>query len=158
MSLSTWSRRAKLLLLGALSFWLLDVLLHAAEGYDFFGLDVWLLTVAMPLLFFAAHFGAKRLYGRSVLVAPWMLLGVWLLGNSFMMIGASFSEGGLAIGPFKDTLWMLLLSLLPPSTFMMATYDGSLFALFLVTGLAVVLWIVEATHRAIKPTTPSHAQ
>ena len=151
MNRSAWPRRGKLLLLGALSFWLLDVLLHALERYDFFGLDVWFLTAAMPMLFFAAHFGAKRFYGKSVLVAPWMLLGVWLLGNLFMMMGVSFSGGGFAVGPFRDIAVMLLLSLLPPSTFMLATYDGSLFALLLVTALAVVLWILEAARRAYHP-------
>lgn len=149
MSSSGWSRQGRLILLGALSFWLLDVLLHALERDNFFGFDVWLLTVTMPLLFLAAHFLAKRLYGRSVLVAPWMLLGAWVLGGIFMLLGASVS--GLAIGSFWDILSILLVSVLPPATFMMSGYDGSLFALVLVTGIAAVLWIVEAARRPARP-------
>lgn len=157
MSLSVWSRRGKLLLLGALSFWLPDVLLHAARGYSFAGLDAIFLSVGLPLAFFPAYLWAKRLYGKSVLAAPWMLLGVWLLGGFFMQVGASFSGGGFAAGALSDLTVLLLLCFFPPATFIMATYDGSLFGLLLVTLLAVVAWVVEATRRAVKVApTPTH--
>ncbi len=152
MNLSAWSRRGKLMLLGALSFWLPDVLLHAVRGFDFAGLDAIFLTVGLPLACLPAYLWAKRLYGNAVLAAPWMLLGVWLLGGFFMQVGASFSGGGFAVGALSDLTVLLLLSLFPPATFMMATYDGSLLALLLVTALAVVLWIVEATRRSVKVT------
>ncbi len=155
MSLSAWSRRGKLMLLGALSFWLPDVLLHAARGYDFAGLDAIFLTIGLPLACLPAYLWAKRLYGRSCLAAPWMLLGVWLLGGLFMQVAASFSGGGFATGALSDLSVLLLLCFFPPATFMMATYDGSLFGLLLVTVLAVVVWVVEATHRAVRPPAPS---
>jgi hypothetical protein len=155
MSLSTWSRRGKLVLLGALSFWLPDTLLHAARGYDFAGLDAIFLTVGLPLACLPAYLWARRLYGRSALAAPWMLLGVWMLGGFFMQVGASFSGGGFAAGALSDLTVSLLLCFFPPATFMMSAYDGSLFALFLVTGLATVLWIVEATRRTVRPPAPS---
>ena len=155
MGLATWSRRGKLLLLGALSFWLPDTLVHAARGYDFSGVDALFLTVGLPLACLPAYLWARRLDGKAAVTAPWMLLGVWVLGGVFMQIGFSFSGGGFASGSLSDATVMLLLSLFPPVTFMMATYDGSLFGLLLVTGLAVVLWILEAARRAVTPAAPS---
>lgn len=149
MSLSDWSRRGKLLLLGALSFWLPDVLLHAARGYNFSGVDALFLTVGLPLACLPAYLWARRLYGKAAVAAPWMLLGVWVLGGLFMQVGSSFSGGGFASGSLSDAAVMVLLSLFPPATFMMATYDGSLFGLLLVTALAVVLWIVETARRVV---------
>ena len=143
------------MLLGAFSFWLPDVLVHAARGPSFGGVDVLFLTLGLPLACLPAFLWAKRLYGKSVLAAPWMLLGVWELGGIFMQIGFSFSGDGFAGGSLSDATVTVLLSLFPPATYMMSAYDGSLFGLLLVTGLAVVLWIVEAARRAVRPPAPS---
>jgi len=63
-----------------------------------------------------------------------MLLGVWLTGGLFTALAATTANGGFA-GP--DGFWggvlFALLGALPPATFIMATYDGSLFALLAIT-------------------------
>ena len=73
-----------------------------------------------------------------------MLAGIWLLGGLFMTMGASFSGGGL-VGPdgARGVVFVLLLSLFPGYTFIMATYDGSLLALLLVTVAAFLVWILQ---------------
>jgi hypothetical protein len=68
-----------------------------------------------------------------------MLLGIWLLGGLAMTAGASFCGGGFA-GPngVMGTAIVIGMSLVPIYTFVMATYDGSLGALLMVT---VILFI-----------------
>jgi hypothetical protein len=75
-----------------------------------------------------------------------MLAGVWLLGGLFMASGASFSGGGFMMaGGVRAAGGVLLLSLFPMYTFIMATYDGSLAALLLVSAVAVLVWIFQST-------------
>lgn len=71
-----------------------------------------------------------------------MLLGIWLLGGLCMTIGASFSGGGFA-GPdgVRGAAIVLGMSLVPIHTFIMATYDGSLGALLLVTAILLTVWL-----------------
>jgi len=67
-----------------------------------------------------------------------------------MAAGASFSGGGfVAPGGMHTTASVLLLSLLPMYTFIMATYNGSLLALLIVTLAMVVIGIVPHTRRLI---------
>jgi hypothetical protein len=63
-----------------------------------------------------------------------MLVGVWLLGGLSMTIAATFGGGGF-VGPegLRGAFVVIALSLVPIYTFIMATYDGSLGALMLVT-------------------------
>lgn len=73
-----------------------------------------------------------------------MLTGVWLFGGLFMTIGATFSGGGfMSPGGARGAVLVLLLSLFPMYTFIMATYDGSLVALLLVTICALLVWILQ---------------
>ena len=159
MGLAAWSRRGKLLLLGALSFWLPDVFVHAGARFDLsdvarlpiVALGIFVISLGMPLCLLVAWARAKRSYGGRV--GPWMLLGVWLLGGFFMQVSASFSDGGFASAQsLREIALLNLMSVLPPVTFMMATYDGSLFALMLVTVSAAVIWIVQVSRsRALGP-------
>jgi hypothetical protein len=58
-----------------------------------------------------------------------------------MSVGATFSGGGFA-GPecLRAALFAIATSLLPPYTFMMATYDGSLGALLLASLVLFFAW------------------
>jgi hypothetical protein len=75
-----------------------------------------------------------------------MLLGVWLSGGIFMMISATAGGGGF-VGPngVAGTLLVLLLSLFPIYTCIMATYDGSLFALLAATLGPFLIWCVQSS-------------
>jgi hypothetical protein len=79
---------------------------------------------------------------RSV-TAGRMLVGVWLLGGVFMMISATIAGGGFS-GPdgFKGGLIAIAMSLIPIYTFIMATYDGSLFALLLISMALFLVWVL----------------
>jgi len=58
-----------------------------------------------------------------------MTAGVWLFGSTAMLIGTTFLGAGLYSG--AENLLVVLMGLFPPYTCIMATYDGSLFALLL---------------------------
>jgi hypothetical protein len=141
-----WPRLVKLVILGAVAFWLPDVILYALRGYNFSGHDVRMVTMVSPATFLIAIVVAKWADKKSPekLVVPAMVSGVWLLGGLFMMIGASFAGGGFAKSHSAFDLGMVLfLSVFPPYTFIMATYDGAVGALLLVTAAALALWLVE---------------
>ena len=124
----------RIALTGAGSFWIPDVLVHAIAGRHFSGIHVLLLTLLLPVAFTCAYVVTRRHYRDSRFIALPMLVGLWFLGGIFMLASASFSGGGFTVSEgLGDTMYGVLLSFLPPYTFMMATYDGALFALLLAT-------------------------
>jgi hypothetical protein len=131
-----WSRTLELLSLGAIAFWWTDTLVHAIRGLDFKGRDVLVLTASMPLSFLLTFHATKRcVRGRAQRrVGLLMIVGVWLFSGLFMMLNASFSGGGFR-SP-EGIGWLvrsILLSVIPVYTYVLATYDGSLAALLIVT-------------------------
>jgi peroxiredoxin len=104
------------------------------------------LTVLLPLLtiivFIIVSRSSKNYHPLTISIL--MLLGIWLLGPLFMFIGASFSSGGFyAPNVFGSRLVFLLWTIVtfPAATFMMATYDGALGALLIVTLTLILVWI-----------------
>jgi hypothetical protein len=63
---------------------------------------------------------------------------VWLFGSFAMLINASFSGLGFN-GSVEDGVIVTAMGILPPITFMMSAYDGTLGALLLASGLMLVL-------------------
>jgi hypothetical protein len=140
----------KLMALGAVSFWLPDILWHAATGArDVPGLVALTIpSLSMPLALLCMYlFLQKRPVNQSLPfgVGFPLMLGIWTLAGFFMAVGASFEGGGFAgadgvLGGIEGSL----LGLIPVYTFIMATYDGALGALFVATLGAVV---IAATRR-----------
>ena len=135
----------KLMALGAVSFWLPDTLYQAIKGSKFDWPDVRILTALMPLTLLGTYILTKKRYRNESerRVGVPMMLGVWLLGGIFITISASLSGGGFA-GPsgFSGGIISLLLSFVPPYLFILATYDGSLGALLIVSVVATIIWAV----------------
>jgi len=69
-----------------------------------------------------------------------MLLGVWLSGGLFMTLAAMVSGSGFIGGTGVWRLVAIVLSVIPIVTYILAAYDGSLFALLAVTVGALILW------------------
>ena len=144
MDMTKWTRALRFMLLGATGFWLPDVFLRALRAQNFNSRDVRIITMVMPLTLLGTFLAAK--WANTEMRNRWiglsMIAGVWLLGGFFMTIGASFSGGGF-MGPdgARGAVLMMVLSLFPMYTFIMATYDGSLGALLLVT-LAALLGLI----------------
>jgi hypothetical protein len=148
MSKIRWARTLGLMLVGATGFWLPDVFLQALHAHKFNARDVQIITLVMPLTLLGTFVAAKRANRgkRPGGIGFSMLAGVWLFGGIFMAIGASFSGGGfMSPGGARGAAFVLLLSLFPVYTFIMATYDGSLGALLLVTAVSFLVWIFHVT-------------
>jgi len=143
MSSRTWYA-IKLMILGAFSFWLPDALWHAIRGSRFNGRDAIALTVLLPLTLLTVYILVKRQHpGEPSRSVGWpLLVGVWLLGGPFIVMGASFSGGGF-VGPdgFLGGVRAILISALPIFTITMATYDGSLGALYITSVVALAIWV-----------------
>lgn len=144
-------RRRLLCLLSGSLFWVPSVLVHALRRSRFGShpvdlLSVTILPVAVTavvvwLLFRAFHPALSQ--GGIVTLH---VFGIWLFGPVCMMAGASFSGGGFTLPGFFSPEAALLL--FPPITFIMATYDGSLAALGLVTLAPIPYFLLRSfAHR-----------
>lgn len=71
-----------------------------------------------------------------------MLLGVIFLGTLAMTIGATLRGAGFSVHPISTLLGVLLGTVIPIYAFVAATYDGSLYALVLVSVLMPILHLV----------------
>jgi len=142
--------------LGAFSFWFPDVLLHLHAGPNLDSRHGWAITVLAPAIFLMAYVVARRFAGRQHFNWPGatMLLGVWLSGGLFMTLGATASGSDFVGGTGLWRLVVIVVSIIPIVTYVLASYDGSLFALLMVTmgGLLVcgirsnyTLWKSAAT-------------
>lgn len=120
---------------GAISFWLPDVAIHADAGPNLDARHAWAMTAFAPAIFLFAYLVAQRfaLKHHFKRVGPTMLLGVWLTGGLFMTVGAILSGSEFIGGTGLWRLVMILLSVIPIVTFILATLDGSVFALLAIT-------------------------
>lgn len=126
---------------GAIVFWTPDILLHAIARYDFSGVHSCVITILLPPLTLAGVLTLWKLPPpeQHQLIAPLMLVGIWLSGGLAMTVAATFTGGGFAVEEGRQGLW---LGAIPPFTLMMASYDGALFALLITSFCLVVLFIV----------------
>jgi hypothetical protein len=125
---------------GALFFWTPDILIHAIKRYQFD--NPILVSLACPLTlvsgyFIVAFFSAGEI---STLHPALATIGIWCTGGFATMLASSFAGGGLA----NPDGWLVAVGIsfltvvFPPLTLMLATYDGSLFALLVATLLMVI--------------------
>ena len=131
---------------GALSFWLPDVVVHIVAGPNFDSRHVWVCTILMPATFLFAYVVARRFGMKRDFkwVGPAMLLGVWLTGGLFMTLATASGSGFVGVDGVGRLL-IIVLSVIPVVTFILAAYDGSLFALLAVTLGALLLLGVRAS-------------
>lgn len=132
---------------GALSFWLPDVAVHIGAGANFDSRHMWVITILMPAAFLLTYVVARKFALKRDFrwVGAAMSLGVWITGGLFMTIAAmaSGSEFVGASGVWR--LVIIVLSVIPIVTFILATFDGSLFALLVVTLGALLLLSFRAS-------------
>lgn len=131
-----------LVLIGGISFWLPDVALHVLAGRNS-GPSARVVTFLLPAAFLVAYLIARRFAANRGFTWPGaaMLLGVWLTGGVFMSLAATAQGGGFARPDgVRGAMLVIAMSILPPYTFIMATYDGSLFALLAVTIGVLFFW------------------
>ncbi|HZP02940.1 MAG TPA: hypothetical protein VFD30_22010 [Terriglobia bacterium] len=127
---------------GAISFWLPDVLVHLHSGPTLDSRHGWAITILAPGSFLMAYVATRRfaLKRDFTWLGVAMLLGVWLSGGLFMTLAAMVSGSGFIGGTGVWRLVAIVLSVIPIVTYILAAYDGSLFALLAVTVGALILW------------------
>lgn len=130
----------RLAIIGASCFWIPDVIVHGIAGYSFGRLHTIVVTFLMPVCMFAALAWVAKQSRQSLKQSTFLIVSaVWILGGAFMLTGATFSGGGFAQPGVVKTL---LLSFIPVYTFVMATYDGSLFALLIATLVPLIASVI----------------
>ena len=133
--------------IGALSFWVPDVAVHARARHSFDARHVWAINLLMPATFLITYLlgrGRARVTGFKWLGLA-MIVGVWLTGGLFIMLSATAEGGGFATARAVTSILLVVGSVIPIVTCMLATYDGSLGALLIVTAVAVLIWAYGAS-------------
>jgi hypothetical protein len=147
MNRRTLLHELKFMAVGAVSFWLPDIFWHAIRANEFSGVDALGITILMPLTMFGSFLLLSRRLRResdTTVVWPLMVVGAWLLGGFFISVGASFAGGGFArLSGLFGILQTFAISLIPGIVFLMATYDGSLGALLIVTFVPLLIWLAR---------------
>lgn len=115
-------------------FWAPNVLVHWLRASRFSNFDVIGLTVLLPattyLFFQVVWWPARNRYDR-LSPALFAVLGIWILGPSMLTLGLSLCDK-----LSRSDAWHFFTIgtlLFPLFTFLMSTYDGSVFAVFLTT-------------------------
>ena len=123
-------------LTGGLVFWVPDVFLQLLRGEEFGHVDVKLLTILMPTATVASYLlQPVRVDKGAMIQAASSLLGVWLVAPWALTTAATFTGGGFSHpGDVLVSMSVIIMStIIPIYTVILATYDGSLLAILLVT-------------------------
>lgn len=133
------------IIVGGVTFWLVDVSVHLARGDQFSGLDVQVLTLLLPLTticFYTILYWFKGRQPDAPSIAIFMLVGLWLLGPTCLKLGRVFNaEWG----------WIATFTLNPMYTWIIATYSGSLFGLQIASILLLLMHFIFERHHWVIP-------
>jgi hypothetical protein len=136
-------------LLTAMIFWIPDIVLHAFSGKSFSGREILIMTVSLPIIVPSCYHLFRKVRGfkdHHSLTIISSVMGIWVTGPLFMMIGSSFSGGGfLQLDGFFSQLSFIITctALFPICTFMMSTYDGTLGALLITSALLPIIGLAN---------------
>ena len=134
----------------AAAFWIPDIVIHAYGDKSFFSREVRFMTAILPLISASSFYVVRKVreYKDSQALAIInSVLGIWITGPFFMMISSSFSGGGFSrsdAGFFVQISFLVTCTAgFPIFTFMMSTYDGTLFALLITTALLPIIGMIN---------------
>lgn len=117
------------IVVGGLAFWLPTVVLSAIYQWN-------VSTVALNL----ASLMGTALVGLITWVTAkrmprwgWVLAGVYILGPAAMLVASAFAHIPSTTNLPGDWIWRVMFCFLPPMTLWMATLNGMIFSVLLVT-------------------------
>lgn len=122
------------MLLGGFVFWTPNILVHWLRASRFSNFDVVGLTLLLPAttyLFFQMVWWPPRNRYDRLSPALFAVLGIWIIGPSMLTLSLIFCDR-----LSRSDAWHFFTIgtlLFPLFTFLMSTYDGSVFAVFLTT-------------------------
>ena len=140
-----------LFLLGALAFWVPEIVWYAWTRQALNGKVV---TFLLPSSFLIVYLLVSILRPKRIVnpsAAIFMALGVVFLGTLAMTIGATIRGAGFLRHPGSTLLGVLLGTVVPIYAFIAATYDGSLYALIFVSILMPLVHLVFERQNWIIP-------
>jgi len=144
--------RAKgLFLLGALAFWLPELILYAWTRHELHGK---LVTFLLPSCLLVTYLLVSILRPKAIpkpSASIFMALGVLFLGTFAMALGSTLRGAGFVENPGSTLAGVLLGTVIPIYAFVAATYDGSLYALLSVSLLMPILHLVFERQNWIIP-------
>lgn len=128
------------MLLGAVSFWLPDIIYHYLRKTELSTAAIWTMTAVMPLLALITYGAVLCTTGRCHegrwSVATSMLLGIRVLAPMMIGLGQTFAGAGFRSG-HASLVIILGTILFPIYALIMSGYDLTIPALLLVTILLV---------------------
>jgi hypothetical protein len=131
-----------LFLLGALAFWLPEIILYALTRQPLNGrLVTFLLPSSLLIVYLLVSIFRPKPNAKPS-AAIFMVLGVIFLGTLATAIGATIRGAGFSEHPGSTLLGVLLGTVIPVYAFIAATYDGSLYALILASILMPLIHLV----------------
>jgi hypothetical protein len=140
-----------LFLLGALSFWLPEIVLYGWTRQELNGKLITFLLPGIFLIVYALVWALRPRRMTKPSAAFFMVLGVIFLGTLAMAIGATLRGAGFLGQPVSTLLGVLLGTIIPIYAFIAATYDGSLYALVFVSLLMPFFHLVFERQNWIIP-------
>ena len=127
------------LLIGALSYWLIDIAIHFISG----GVAIISQTIVVPIVVTITYFYTRKKIGQKFAIGLplFMILGIWLFGPLGIAIGA-IPGGGTFLESVNLRDFFALWAVFPVSTYIMSAYSGSLAGLALTTILLVIFAMI----------------
>src|ERR1039458_7008102 len=117
------------IVMGGLAFWLPTVVLSAIYRWS-------VSTVALNLASLTGTAVVGLMTWVTVKRMPrwgWVLAGVYILGPTAMLVASAFARILPTTNLPGDWIWRVMFCLLPPMTLWMATLNGMIFSVLLVT-------------------------
>jgi hypothetical protein len=144
-------RAKSLFLLGAVTFWLPELILYAWTRH---GLNGKLVTFLLPSCLLVTYLLVSILRPKGIAkpsASIFMVLGVLFLGTFAMALGSTLRGAGFLETPGSTLVGVLLGTVIPIYAFIAATYDGSLYALLSVSLLMPILHLIFERRNWIIP-------
>jgi hypothetical protein len=140
------------LLLGGTVFWIPDVVIPALAPNEQGGA----ITLACPtalIVFYALVLRCRRAERSGPSTAMFSLIGVWVLGQLFMMLAQTVRGSGFLAGYDwrSETGYLVVSSFVPTRIFEASALEGSEIALVLGTIAMIICHLIEERARWIIP-------
>lgn len=124
-----------LAVLGGVSFWLPVTAIEILKRGEIGAILGTMLPFSTQL---GCYFFGRRCLGKPLAIP--MLAGLYLLGPLFIMIGATAQHAGFSqFQGWRDFGYLLLSSVFPPATLMLATYQMTLLGVILSSAFMLLL-------------------
>ncbi len=132
-----------IMIYGGMIFWIPNILIHRIAGNNYDSYWVLLCTAILPLITIGGIillFFLEKMHHISS-IAFWILFGIWFFGPFYIIIESLLLDPSYILSDIWKLLFQMI-PLFPIFTFMISTYDGSLFAVLIMTVILGITFIL----------------